>query len=187
MRRTRHTRFRERAPRALQVFLKSPTGRTITLDLEGHETAADVCALAARKQSKRTLPRGTTESPLFCSTWGEGAECHPAATQACAAPAFGWLLRARRSPMATAWRAFRRVSVTSKRAAVPTGMLAKLCFAATALLHVGFDVYWLLFGRTGPCAASTLHMLPRMRGGVIEPSLVVLAKKYNQEKKVCRM
>jgi len=36
-------------------------------------------------------------------------------------------------------------------------------------------------------AGSTLHMLPRMCGGVIEPSLVVLAKKYNQEKKVCRI
>uniref|UniRef100_A0A7S4BF94 Large ribosomal subunit protein eL40 domain-containing protein n=1 Tax=Chrysotila carterae TaxID=13221 RepID=A0A7S4BF94_CHRCT len=36
-------------------------------------------------------------------------------------------------------------------------------------------------------AASTLHVLPRMRGGVIEPSLVVLAKKYNQDKKVCRL
>ena len=27
----------------------------------------------------------------------------------------------------------------------------------------------------------------RLRGGVIEPSLVVLAKKYNQDKKVCRV
>ena len=36
-------------------------------------------------------------------------------------------------------------------------------------------------------AGCTVHMLPRMVGGVIEPSLVVLAKKYNQEKKVCRI
>ena len=36
-------------------------------------------------------------------------------------------------------------------------------------------------------AGSTVHMLPRLVGGVIEPSLVVLAKKYNQEKKVCRI
>jgi len=33
----------------------------------------------------------------------------------------------------------------------------------------------------------TVHMLPRMVGGVIEPSLIVLAKKYNSEKKVCRI
>ena len=36
-------------------------------------------------------------------------------------------------------------------------------------------------------AGSTVHMLPRMVGGVIEPSLVVLAKKFNTEKKVCRL
>jgi len=36
-------------------------------------------------------------------------------------------------------------------------------------------------------AGSTLHMLPRMCGGVIEPSLIVLARKYNQDKKVCRI
>ena len=39
----------------------------------------------------------------------------------------------------------------------------------------------------GVAAGSTVHMLPRLVGGVIEPSLVVLAKKYNQEKKVCRI
>ena len=38
-----------------------------------------------------------------------------------------------------------------------------------------------------PSAGCTLHMLPRMEGGVIEPSLVVLAKKYNADKKVCRI
>ena len=36
-------------------------------------------------------------------------------------------------------------------------------------------------------AGSTVHMLPRLVGGVIEPSLVVLAKKFNAEKKVCRI
>ena len=39
----------------------------------------------------------------------------------------------------------------------------------------------------GVDAGCTVHMLPRLVGGVIEPSLVVLAKKYNQEKKVCRI
>ena len=34
---------------------------------------------------------------------------------------------------------------------------------------------------------STLHLVLRLRGGVIEPSLVVLARKYNQDKKVCRL
>ena len=33
---------------------------------------------------------------------------------------------------------------------------------------------------------STLHLVLRLRGGIIEPSLVVLARKSNQDKKVCR-
>merc|ERR1719331_205216 len=34
---------------------------------------------------------------------------------------------------------------------------------------------------------STLHLMGRLEGGVIEPSLVVLAKKFNQDKKICRI
>ena len=33
---------------------------------------------------------------------------------------------------------------------------------------------------------STLHLVLRLRGGVIEPSLQVLARKYNCEKMICR-
>ena len=33
---------------------------------------------------------------------------------------------------------------------------------------------------------STLHLVLRLRGGIIEPSLLVLARKYNQDKMVCR-
>jgi large subunit ribosomal protein L40e len=36
-------------------------------------------------------------------------------------------------------------------------------------------------------AGAEVSVLARGRGGVIEPSLVVLAKKYNQDKKVCRI
>jgi large subunit ribosomal protein L40e len=31
-----------------------------------------------------------------------------------------------------------------------------------------------------------LHLVLRLRGGIIEPSLAELAKKYNTQKKVCR-
>ena len=34
---------------------------------------------------------------------------------------------------------------------------------------------------------STLHLVLRLRGGVIEPTLIKLAQKYNQEKKICRI
>ena len=33
---------------------------------------------------------------------------------------------------------------------------------------------------------STLHLVLRLRGGVLEPSLAALAKKYNCDKMVCR-
>lgn len=35
-------------------------------------------------------------------------------------------------------------------------------------------------------AESTLHLVLRLRGGIIEPSLMALARKYNQEKMICR-
>ncbi len=37
-----------------------------------------------------------------------------------------------------------------------------------------------------PFAESTLHLVLRLRGGIIEPSLQALARKYNQEKMICR-
>ncbi len=33
---------------------------------------------------------------------------------------------------------------------------------------------------------STLHLVLRLRGGVIEPTLQALARKYNQDKMICR-
>merc|ERR1712032_930850 len=99
--------------RAMQIFLKTPAGRTITLDLEDSDTVADVCHRAAQKQGLR------------CS------------------------------------ESFRLISE------------GKQLDESAGLRHLS--------------KASTLHMLPRNRGGVIEPSLVVLAKKYSQEKKICRI
>eukprot|EP00899_Mesostigma_viride_P022523 jgi/Mesvir1/3455/Mv11949-RA.1 len=37
-----------------------------------------------------------------------------------------------------------------------------------------------------PSLESTLHLVLRLRGGIIEPSLIALAKKTNCEKKICR-
>ena len=34
---------------------------------------------------------------------------------------------------------------------------------------------------------STLHLVLRLRGGVIEPSLRILAQKYNCDKMICRI
>lgn len=37
-----------------------------------------------------------------------------------------------------------------------------------------------------PPSESTLHLVLRLRGGIIEPSLQILARKYNQDKMICR-
>ena len=37
-----------------------------------------------------------------------------------------------------------------------------------------------------PLTESTLHLVLRLRGGVIDPGLAELAKKFNQDKQVCR-
>lgn len=42
-------------------------------------------------------------------------------------------------------------------------------------------------GAPPPSAESTLHLVLRLRGGIIEPSLLVLARKYRCDKKICRM
>ncbi len=39
----------------------------------------------------------------------------------------------------------------------------------------------------GLVAESTLHLVLRLRGGVIEPTLLALARKYNADKMVCRV
>jgi Ribosomal L40e family len=58
------------------------------------------------------------------------------------------------------------------------------------------SVHWLLF--EGKCCTrqmlscgvqhteSTLHLVLRLRGGIIEPSLALLARKFNQDKMICR-
>jgi large subunit ribosomal protein L40e len=34
---------------------------------------------------------------------------------------------------------------------------------------------------------STLHLVLRLRGGAMEPTIAAIAKKYNIEKKICRV
>lgn len=37
-----------------------------------------------------------------------------------------------------------------------------------------------------PIQESTLHLVLRLRGGLIEPSLKILASKFNCDKMICR-
>lgn len=46
--------------------------------------------------------------------------------------------------------------------------------------------FWLKFAVDFKIVESTLHLVLRLRGGIIEPSLMALARKYNQDKTICR-
>lgn len=60
-----------------------------------------------------------------------------------------------------------------------------LSFAYRVLFGIGFC--FVLIGCVLPVnSESTLHLVLRLRGGIIEPSLMALARKYNQDKMICR-
>ncbi|KAM0002327.1 putative ribosomal protein L40e [Helianthus debilis subsp. tardiflorus] len=48
--------------------------------------------------------------------------------------------------------------------------------------HIDYNTFCCIFF----CSESTLHLVLRLRGGIIEPSLMALARKYNQDKTICR-
>ena len=97
----------------VQILVRTLTGRTVTLDVDGSSTAASVCQASNAKQGVRA-----------------GVDC--------------------------------RLVIGGKPLSGDDALPA---------LEAGAEV----------------RVLARGRGGVIEPSLVVLAKKYNAEKKVCRI
>merc|ERR1712205_183683 len=72
-----------------------------------------------------------------------------------------------------------------------TALFAEKCGVVSDELYLSHAGYVLSAESTiaeqGIQKDSTLLLNFRARGGVIEPSLVVLAKKYNCEKKVCRL
>lgn len=49
-----------------------------------------------------------------------------------------------------------------------------------------FNIYLIILPNELSLKDATLHLLSRLCGGVIEPSLRILAQKYNCEKMICR-
>ena len=58
------------------------------------------------------------------------------------------------------------------------------CGADNLLIHC--TVVLLCVSVSSCHVESTLHLVLRLRGGVIEPSMRVLAQKYNCDKMICR-
>ena len=64
------------------------------------------------------------------------------------------------------------------------------------LQHSERSIFYLVFGKPKLnffqigliflFSESMLHLVLRLRGGIIEPSLMALARKYNQDKTICR-
>ncbi len=87
-----------------------------------------------------------------------------------------------RPPRLCAWQAasncqqLRRLCLQSMhRAATASPVHAKPCQESASQPY-----------SSSVAAESTLHLVLRLRGGIIEPSLALLARKFNQDKMICR-
>uniref|UniRef100_A0A7N2KXN9 dolichyl-P-Man:Man5GlcNAc2-PP-dolichol alpha-1,3-mannosyltransferase n=1 Tax=Quercus lobata TaxID=97700 RepID=A0A7N2KXN9_QUELO len=78
------------------------------------------------------------------------------------------------------------ISITSHAKSTGMDIIGVISALAGAALVLAFSP--IIEGRS--CIIddqkSTLHLVLRLRGGIIEPSLMQLARKYNQEKMICR-
>ncbi|KAH7543779.1 hypothetical protein JRO89_XS15G0016400 [Xanthoceras sorbifolium] len=111
----------------MQIFVKTLTGKTITLEVESSDTIDNVKAKIQDKEGKLLYSSGPAETDLR-------------------------------------WKAARGWP-----------------YSCGLQYSKGYEMSGDLI-----IPKSTLHLVLRLRGGIIEPSLMALARKYNQDKMICR-